>query len=145
MNGGAYQSTFRIGLVGATVTAPIRLNDGGLYNASRNLWRLRRFGISEEARYTFANAGLYLDGSFEYDFDLSGAFGLTCWVQGTWMSIPGGGNVDLAGKSSGGRFTPLGVPVFIFPPDFYGASGSSRESGLSEYSLNIGIKGILTF
>jgi hypothetical protein len=104
----------------------------------------RRLDISEEARYTFANAGLYLDGSLEYDFDINGSFGLTCCAQGTWMSIPGGGNLDLAGKSSGGIFIPFNGS-FIFPPDFYGASGSSRESGLSEYSLNIGIKGILTF
>jgi hypothetical protein len=143
LNNGYFRSTFRIGIAGANVTSPIRLTDSGVYHAFFFLGIIGRSDLSEEARYTFSNSGLYLDGSFEYDFDVSNGFGLTCWAQGTWMSIPGGGNVDLTGQSTAGIFPLLGI--FNFPPTSFWASGSSRESGLSEYSLNIGIKGILTF
>jgi hypothetical protein len=143
MDGGQYRSAFRIGIAGANVTSPIRLTDSGLYHAFWFLGWWGRSDISEEACYSFANAGLYVDGSFEFDVDVTEGFGLTCWAQATWLNIPGAGSVDLEGRSSESFFPLFGGPNL--PPTSFGASGSSRESGVSQYSLNIGFTGNLTF
>src|SRR5208283_1064418 len=97
---------------------------------------LGRRDLSEQAEYTFKNAGLFLEAGLESTFPV-GFFNCTLWAKGNWLRIRGDGDVNLAGQST------AFVLAFRLPEPF--SVSSSGTSTLSQYTFDVGFSGAINF
>lgn len=143
--------SFKIGSANGSLRLPLSLSHTGPYRAfSLNiagfpwnpLYGLGRSNISEQAVYTFKNAGLFLEGKIESDFRMNDSLNLSFWAEGSWLRIRGNGSVALAGESST-FLTIIGIPFFRAPVGY--SSAENGNSTLTRYSLALGVSGSLGF
>ncbi len=170
LEGSYYRAWFIGGLCNASLGVPLRLSQDDQYGGFNVLVSvllppvvvanggllLGRSDLNEEARYSLANAGLYLETGLEYDVQVTNNLTLTLWGEATWMRIQGTGNLDLRGQSSWfyDLFASWNVFGGLFTGDFdfgnawpqpFGTSSSGKDSGFSQYSYALGLTGTLNF
>ncbi|MGO9568665.1 MAG: hypothetical protein ACLP5H_14100 [Desulfomonilaceae bacterium] len=133
-----FKGELLIGSASARVRLPLELSHAGNYITGPIFGFFGRRDISEQAEYTFNNAGLFLEGGLESTFPI-GFFNCTLWAKGSWLRIRGDGDVNLAGQSS--SFALFGF--LRFPEPF--SSSSSGTSTLSQYTFDLGLSGAISF
>ncbi len=148
--------SFKIGSAASSLRLPLNLSHAGPYRAfsitvsgiplpppvSNPIFSVGRSDISEQAVYTFKNAGLFLEGKVESDIPMNDSLNLTFWAEGSWLRIRGNGSVALAGESST-FLTIIGIPFFRSPVGY--SSTENGNSTLTQYSLSLGMSSSLTF
>jgi hypothetical protein len=144
--------SLKIGSAAGSLKLPLRASHTGPYRAFSLIipalgqfnpfFRVGRSDISEEASYTFKNAGLFLEGKVESDIRMTDALNLAFWAEGNWVRIRGSGNVGLAGESTS-SLTFLGFPFNVRPVGY--SDSQSGTSTLTQYSLSLGMSSSLTF
>ncbi len=139
--GSYYRGSFIVGAANASVLLPVTLNKGGPYAGIfliPDVLFIGRSDLSEKASYDFSRPGVFLEGNFETDYNVTTGMKLTFWGEGSWLTIRGPGSVDLSGGSS------FGVFGLTFPITRY-SSSSSGTSTLSRYTYGFGLTGSLSF
>jgi len=131
-----FKGRLLVGTAAARLRLPLDLSHGGAYITLFGLPVGRR-DISEQAEYTLAKSGLFLEGSVESTFPVTETINLTAWLKGSWLRVHGNGEVNLNGQSS------LFVLIFTLPEPF--SASSSGPSTLSQYDIDLGISGAINF
>jgi hypothetical protein len=129
-----FKGSLLIGSAGARLRLPLDLTHGGVYFAVTRL--TGREDLSEQAEYTFKNAGVFLEGNLELSFPVQ-FFNCTFWAKGNWLRIRGDADVATAGQSS------FFLRNFTLPQSF--SASSSGKSTLSQYNLDAGLSGVINF
>jgi len=132
-----FKGSLLVGIASARLRLPLALSHAGTYIAGP-FGLTGREGLSEQAEYTFKNAGLFLEAGLESTFPV-GFFNCTLWAKGKWLRIRGDGDVNLTGQSS--WFTLFGL---LSLPEPFSAS-SSGTSTLSQYTFDLGLSGAISF
>lgn len=130
-----FKGSLLVGSASARLRLPLALSHAGPYIAGP-FGLTGREGLSEQAEYTFKNAGLFLEAGLESTFPVS-FLNCTLWAKGNWLRIRGDGDVNLAGQSS------LAILVFSFPQPF--SASNSGSSTLSQYTFDLGLSGAISF
>ena len=94
-----FKGSLLIGSASARLRLPLALSHAGPYITGPILGALGRQDLSEQAEYTFKNAGLFLEGGLRINVP-GRLFNCTLWAKGSWLRIRGDGDVNLAGQSS---------------------------------------------
>ncbi len=94
-----FKGELLIGSANARLRLPLELSHAGHYITGPLFGFFGRRDLSEQAEYTFKNAGLFLEGGLESTFPV-GFFNCTLWAKGSWLRIRGDGDVNLTGQSS---------------------------------------------
>jgi hypothetical protein len=132
-----FKGALLVGSASARLRLPLDLSHGGIYIRDvTGLNLLGRRDLSEQAEYTFKNAGLFLEAGLESTFPVS-FLNCTLWAKGNWLRIRGDGDVNLAGQSS------LAILAFSFPQPFSASSGGT--STLSQYTFDVGLSSAISF
>jgi hypothetical protein len=133
-----FKGELLVGSASARLRLPLELSHAGNYITGPLFGFFGRRDISEQAEYTFKNAGLFLEGGLESTFPV-GFFNCTLWAKGSWLRIRGDGDVNLTGQSSWFAFFGL----FNFPESF--SSSNSGTSTLSQYTFDLGFSSAINF
>jgi len=131
-----FKGSLLIGSASARLRLPLELSHASPYITGPIFGIVGRRDLSEQAEYTFKNAGLFLEAGLESTFPIS-FFNCTVWLKGNWLRIRGDADVNLAGQSS------WFILAFSFPEPF--AESSSGGSTLNQYSFDLGFSAALTF
>ncbi len=130
-----FKGSLLVGSASARLRLPLALSHASPYIAGP-VGLTGRQGLSEQAEYTFKNAGLFLEAGLESTLPV-GFFNCTLWAKGNWLRIRGDGDVNLAGQST------LVLAVLNFPQPF--SSSSSGTSTLNQYTFDLGFSGAISF
>jgi len=130
-----FKGSLLVGSASARLRLPLALSHASPYIAGP-VGLTGRQGLSEQAEYTFKNAGLFLEAGLESTLPV-GFFNCTLWAKGNWLRIRGDGDVNLAGQST------LVIAVLNFPQPF--SSSSSGTSTLNQYTFDLGFSGAISF
>ena len=133
-----FKGELLIGSASARLRLPLSLSHGGPYIRDFIGFISGRQGLSEQAEYTFNNAGLFLEAGLESTFPV-GLFNCTLWAKGSCLRIRGDGDVSLTGQSSWFAFFGL----FNLPEPF--SSSNSGTSTLNQYTFDLGLSGAVAF
>jgi hypothetical protein len=133
-----FKGELLIGSANARLRLPLGLSHAGNYITGPLFGFFGRRDLSEQAEYTFKNAGLFLEGGLESTFPV-GFFNCTLWAKGSWLRIRGDGDVNLTGQSS--WFALFGL---LSLPEPFSAS-SNGTSTLSQYTFDLGLSGAISF
>jgi hypothetical protein len=131
-----FKGELLIGSASARLRLPLQLSHAGPYITGPIFGALGRRGLSEQAEYTFKNAGLFLEAGLESAFPV-GFLNCTLWAKGSWLRIRGDGDVKLAGQSSA-------FFLFFSLPDPF-SSSNSGTSTLNQYTFDLGFSGAIAF
>jgi hypothetical protein len=131
-----FKGSLLVGTANARLRIPLALTHAGPYITGPIFGALGRRDLSEQAEYTFRNAGLFLEAGLESNFPV-GDFNLTLWAKGSLLKVRGEGEVSLAGQSS------IFLLAFTLPQPFSGSS--SGTSTLNQYTLDVGFSGGINF
>ncbi len=131
-----FKGELLIGSASACLRLPLALSHAGPYITGPIFGALGRRGLSEQAEYTFKNAGLFLEAGLESAFPV-GFLNCTLWAKGGWLRIRGDGDVKLAGQSS------AFILFFSLPEPF--SSSNSGTSTLSQYTFDLGFSSAINF
>lgn len=140
--------SLKIGSAAGSLKLPLRNSYAGPYRGlvitilNIPLIGAVRSDISEQASYTFKNAGLFLEGKVESDVRMTDSVKLTFWAEGSRLRIRGNGSLDLEGESTRSGLI-LGFPINVIPTGY--RASQSGTSTLTQYSLSLGMSGSLTF
>lgn len=137
-----FKGSVLIGSASASLRLPLDLTHAGPYLGFfiPPVFGVGRRDLSEQAEYTFKNAGLFVEAGSESNFSF-GIFNATLWAKGSWLRIRGDGDLSLAGQSS--LFAFLGPLTFRLPELF--SATSSGTSTLSQYTFDVGLSGTFNF
>ena len=132
-----FKGELLIGSASASLRLPLALSHAGHYITGPIFGALGRRDLSEQAEYTFKNAGLFLEAGLESTFPV-GFLNCTLWAKGSWLRIRGDGDVKLAGQSS------------CFYLRFSACPSLSRHrvagtSTLSQYTFDLGFSSAISF
>jgi hypothetical protein len=116
--GSYFKGSLLIGSASARLRLPLALSHAGPYITGPIFGALGRRDLSEQAEYTFKNAGLFLEGGFESTFPVN-FLNCTLWAKGNWLRIRGDGDVNLAGQST------LVIAVLNLPQAFSASSSGA--------------------
>jgi hypothetical protein len=135
-----FKGSLLIGSASARLRLPLALSHAGPYITGPIFGALGRRDLSEQAEYTFKNAGLFLEAGLESTFPVR-FVNCTLWVKGNWLRIRGDGDVKLAGQSS--AFLSIFGLLFTLPEPF--SASSSGTSTLNQYAFDLGLSGSISF
>jgi hypothetical protein len=96
------------------------------------------FLSSDSLLYRVNKPALFLEGSFQYDLNLSPSMTLGLWCSGSWMSLRGQGNWN---HDSWAQVIANGVPL---PPNFDSQSQDNTAT-YTRYFLGWGLSGVWSF
>jgi hypothetical protein len=129
-----FKGELLIGSASARLRLPLQLSHAGPYITGPIFGALGRRDLSEQAEYTFKNAGLFLEAGLESAFPV-GFLNCTLWAKG--LKNPRRWDVKLAGQSSA-------FLLFFTLPDPF-SSSSSGTSTLNQYTFDLGFSGAVAF
>lgn len=132
-----FKGELLIGSASARLRLPLELSHAGPYITGPIFGALGRQDLSEQAEYTFKNAGLFLEAGLESTLPVTGFFNCTLWAKGNWLRIRGDGDVKLAGQSS------AFVLIFRLPESF--SSSNTGTSTLNQYTFDVGLSRAISF
>jgi hypothetical protein len=103
-----------------------------------------------QINYKFNRAGVFLEGSFEYDFPLARKLDLNLWARGSWMHFRGAGSagygLEVTDKYAillqEGNTTLFDFQKFI---ESSSASSASAQGSLNIYTYSLGVSAVLSF
>jgi hypothetical protein len=89
-------------------------------------------------RYSKFSPGAYLEGLFEYDFQVVSDSLVRLWCQGQWLSVKGGGNVDVS-------YAIATNGLYVGGPGAIPTVSSALSASYNQYSISGGLSASLTF